>query len=235
MAILFTVGIKRTDVSKSVRNALIALFSLAGVASASPAGAQGFQPVPVYQGCAAAAPMSGRTFYVDPAAQNGNGSRQQPFAKISDALGIASGGDSILLKSGSYGDVAITGSNKDFITIAAQEGQKPVLSKLTIGTGRPASHWRFTGLTITGFDKGGLQANGWAWHAALAIMAASDNIIFDRNIVATTLEEYKWMPDVRGVASPNSPSSGLFVNNSSCVSIVGNHFSNVFNGIMVGR
>jgi hypothetical protein len=93
------------------------------------------------------------TYYSDPAAGSatGDGSAKAPWPELEDLaaggqLGKLQGGDTLLLRSGNHGDVRISGDNAQFITIAAEPGQTPKLSRLEITRG---SKWRIKGLTIT--------------------------------------------------------------------------------------
>jgi hypothetical protein len=107
------------------------------------------------------------TFTCDPARgdRSGNGSVERPWRTIEEVLaarlvqlrgpdGKASNpnapvgpGDTILLRSGYHGEIRIaSGYNDAFITIAADKGQTPQVSRVEIGEGRK---WRIQGLTIS--------------------------------------------------------------------------------------
>ncbi len=81
--------------------------------------------------CASAA-----TFYSDPVAgkAGGDGSAKSPWPKFEEVansgkLAQLQGDDTLLLRSGDHGDVKISGDNAKFITIAAEPGQSPRLSR----------------------------------------------------------------------------------------------------------
>lgn len=93
------------------------------------------------------------TFYSDPVAGNaaGDGSPMAPWPKLQDLAASGKipqlhGGDTLLLRSGNHGEVRISGDNAQFITIAAEPGHAPQLSRLEVSSG---SKWRIKGLIIT--------------------------------------------------------------------------------------
>lgn len=93
------------------------------------------------------------TFYVDPVKgkATGDGSAETPWRTLREvvnggALKKVAPGDTILLRSGYHGEVTLSGENTETITIAAEAGQRPALSRLTIPSGR---RWRIRGLTIS--------------------------------------------------------------------------------------
>lgn len=192
-------------------------------------------PPPVYPGCAAAPTVFGHTYHVDPASQHGDGSRQAPFPTLAQAVAAAHGGDLISLAGGRYGAVSISGVNAAFVTVAAKPGQTPILSSLKVGPNKPASHWRFVGLTISGFSTAGLDPGShWQTHVANVMLHNSDNVIFDRNTIESAPGELQWQPEVRGVDSPTSVATGVLADNNYCLAFVKNTIHNVFTGIAIG-
>ncbi|MBN9554220.1 MAG: right-handed parallel beta-helix repeat-containing protein [Alphaproteobacteria bacterium] len=180
--------------------------------------------------CSAPGAGSGRTLTVDPSSP-----RPGSYSDIASALKAAKPGDTISLMSGDYGELKLSGMNQSgFITIAAAPGQTPRFSKLSIGGYRPASHWRISGLTVSGFSNYGLYPNGWTMHKPLVTIGNSDNIIFERSTVQSQAGEYTWQPEIPGTASPTAVSQGVFATQSSCMSIVENKFSNVWSGVETG-
>ncbi len=115
--------------------------------------------------CPAGRPAA--TFHCDPARgrPSGNGRAEQPWRTIEEVraarLGQIRGpdgkasnptapvrpGDTILLRSGYHGEIRIaTGYNDAFITIAAEKGHAPQVSRVDIGEG---SRWLIRDLTIS--------------------------------------------------------------------------------------
>ncbi len=93
------------------------------------------------------------TYHVDPAkgASDGDGSAQRPWKTLEEIIGRGllkqiKGGDTILLKTGYHGAAVFSGDNASTVTIAATEGQRPTLSRLTISSG---SNWCVRGLVIS--------------------------------------------------------------------------------------
>lgn len=180
--------------------------------------------------CSAPGAGSGRTLTVDPSSP-----RPGAYSDIASALKAAKPGDTISLMNGDYGELKLSGMNQGgFITITAAPGQTPRFSKLSIGGYRPASHWRISGLTVSGFSNYGLYPNGATAHKPLVTIGEGDNIIFERNIVQSQAGKYAWQPEVSGIASPTAVSSGINAGQVSCVSIVENRIHNVWDGIAIG-
>ena len=99
------------------------------------------------------APLLAETYHVDPAkgSEDGDGSAAKPWKTLAEVakakqLATLKGGDTVLLASGYHGDVALAGDNASTITIAADKGAKPQLSRLTIKSG---SNWLVKGLIIS--------------------------------------------------------------------------------------
>lgn len=195
-------------------------------ASAKPSVTGDFFPV-----CEKFPEGSGRTLTVDPQGRAANALPNLPAA-----LKAARPGDTIALTTGDYGDFTLTGANQGgFITLAAASGQTPRFTRLTIGTNRDrASHWRLTGLTVSGFGNAGKWQNGGIIHRGLVAIGNSDNIIFDGNAVNSRPGQIEWKSEEDAFAANETLSGGVSVNQGSCISISDNHITNVFNGIMFG-
>lgn len=174
---------------------------------------------------------TGRTLVVDPQSRM-SGS----FPNIAAALKLAKAGDTVSLMSGDYGDLTITGMNQGgFLTLAAAPGQTPHFTGIVIGTPRDrASHWRLTGLTVSGFRKAQKWPNGAIVHPGLVAVGNSDNIVLENNIVNSAPGAIEWKSEAEAFAAGQSLSGGISVNGASCVSITANHITNVFNAIMFG-
>lgn len=96
--------------------------------------------------------ISGDTYYVDAATGDdaNPGTDALPFATITHALSVVKGGDGILVRDGDYGDLEF-GANgnlpievvfEDWVTLKAQEGHRPVLGQVKLGTlGRADNGW----------------------------------------------------------------------------------------------
>jgi len=88
--------------------------------------------------------IPGALYYVD--AHHGSdsnpGTDTEPFPSITHALAQVSGGDGIIVRDGSYGDLAFGASGglaiaevfSDWVTIRAEEGHDPAVGKVVLGT-----------------------------------------------------------------------------------------------------
>lgn len=204
---------------------ILALLLLSCPARAWAVTAHDFFPI-----CAAPSGGSGQTLIVDPAA-----GQKSSYPTIAAAQKVAKPGDKIDLMTGNYGDVVIAGINQnDFITIEAAPGQTPRFTKLMIGSGNGgASHWRLTGLTISSFSTG-RWANGAVAHKSMIYIANSDNIIFERNNIFSQAGDFAWQSEITGPPDAPAVSDGIGADQVSCISLIENRISNVFNAIMVG-
>jgi hypothetical protein len=166
--------------------------------------------------CTAPGASTGRTLTVDPSSRSPGS-----LSTIDAAMKTARPGDVISLASGDYGELKITGANQGgFVTVAAAPGQTPKFTRISV----KGSHWRLTGLTVTGHYSQG----------ALVNIADSDNIIFEKNTVASKIGTMSWGPELIAKNNPEPLSSGVFANQSFCISVTGNRISNVFNALMTG-
>jgi len=129
------------------------------------------------------------TYYSDPAAgtAGGDGSAGAPWPKLQDApLSKLQGGDTLLLRSGYHGDVKISGDNTQFITIAAEPGQTPQLSRLEITRG---SKWLVRGLTISpSFAPAPYKDN----MVTLGEGGKSSELVLEDCFLYTALDSSKW-------------------------------------------
>jgi len=186
---------------------------------------------PVYSGCAAPPTVFRRVLVVDPARSQGDGSARAPFPRLDQALAQARAGDLVLLRSGDYGKVSISGVNTGFITVAAAAGQEPVLKGLRVESN--ASYWRLSGLRIVGAPDP-VMDGGWPVHPPLVRFFGGDNIVFDRNTVATTLDDFPWEAWEQGRQPSRFLSNGVMTESGVCVSLAGNTLRNLFDGIAAG-
>lgn len=171
-----------------------------------------------FPNCAKPTASTGRTLTVNPQAR-GQGS----YASLSAAIQAARPGDTVSLVTGEYGDLTLTGANQgDFITIAAGQGQTPRFTKVRIS--KPASRWKLSGLTVSGFSA---KTEGY-----LLTVLGGDNIILERNKLNSQPGALAWKPYVAN--SPDTPSHGINARQSSCISIQDNEIRNVFHGMEFG-
>ncbi|MBE0536597.1 MAG: right-handed parallel beta-helix repeat-containing protein [Phycisphaerae bacterium] len=95
-------------------------------------------------------PAWGAAYYVDPV--NGNaanpGSAERPWLSLKEALapGRLAAGDTVYLRTGDYGSIAITGRHDGFVTLQAVEGQQARASSVRF---RNARFWCIRGLTVS--------------------------------------------------------------------------------------
>lgn len=129
------------------------------------------------------------TYYSDPAkgTPEGDGSANSPWPKLQDApLSKLQGGDTLLLRSGNHGDVKISGDNASVVTIAAEPGQTPQLSRLDILKG---SKWRVKGLTISSsFAPEPYKGN----MVTVAESGPGSDITVEDCFIYTVLDSSKW-------------------------------------------
>jgi len=199
----------------------LAILAFCHVTQAGAKTASDFFPI-----CTAPGASTGRTLTVDPSSRSPGG-----LSTIDAAMKAAHPGDVISLAGGDYGELKITGANQGgFVTIAAAPGQTPKFTRISI----KGSHWRLTGLTVSGFSNYGLYPNGSVIRKPLVSIGDSDNIIFEHNIVQSQAGQYDWKPEVPRMPSPTAVSSGISAMQSSCVSLVENRVSNVWDAISIG-
>ncbi len=151
------------------------------------------------------------TFYVDPenGKMDGDGSADKPWstleAVVADKLGAVKPGDTILLRTGYHGDVNISQARNDaVITVAAEEGHKPVLSRLAVSR---ASKWTFRGLTITPsaakeYQKCTIVSLG------LRKKEPSSDLVIEDCFIYSVLDTSKWSAEDWGARACNGISLG---------------------------
>ena len=93
------------------------------------------------------------TYYADPASGNiaNGGSSALPWSTLEEVISsgkinLLAPGDTLLLRNGYHGSITLSGNNSLVKTIAAEDGQKPQISKLVLTSG---SKWTIKGLTIS--------------------------------------------------------------------------------------
>ncbi len=104
------------------------------------------------------------TFYVEPekGTAEGDGSKGRPWKTLEEVvskggLKKVKGGDTVLLGEGFHGEVKFAGENESVVTIAAAEGKRPTLSRLTISSGK---NWMVKGLVVSpSLGKEGYKGN----------------------------------------------------------------------------
>ena len=170
-----------------------------------------------YSGCAAPPSSFAKAFTATPTT----------FGSI---LNAAAAGDVIYLNSGAYGAVSISNRKySQFLTIKAGPGQTPVLSSLAVNS---ASHMVFSGLTINANGVRSKSPNG-----ILVNLAASNNIVFENNIVESTSSAFPWKAETTNetiIDASIAPSDGVSAPQDYCLALNNNQIKNVFNGIYVG-
>lgn len=179
-----------------------------------------------FSNCARPSDSGGRVLTVDPN-RHGVGS----YSDIAGALQVAKPGDTISLMTGDYGNLALNGINQGaFISIVGAKGQTPKFTNIFIGGFKPASRWRLSHLTISGFVP---SADKKA-QATLIVMANSDNIVIDDSDLYAQDGVIDWQALVPAKSPTNGVPNGISARQSSCVTIVNNRLRNIFNGIDFG-
>jgi len=133
------------------------------------------------------------TYYADPV--NGNnsnpGSAALPWKTLAEVVSTGkittlASGDTLLLRSGYHGSVSLSGNNAQIITIAAESGQKPELSKLIFTSG---SKWTIKGLTIS--PSFATPYTG-GYIVTLAEGGASSEIVLEDCFIYNVLDTSAW-------------------------------------------
>jgi hypothetical protein len=111
------------------------------------------------------------TFYVAPAGNDSNaGTQASPFRSITKAQSVASSGDTVLLRGGTYSSFTIAGSDSNYnfvhhitksgITYAAFTGETPIFNFSSVTTAKRVAAFRIasgvTGVTFRGFQVTGV-------------------------------------------------------------------------------
>jgi len=175
--------------------------------------------------CTSAPTATVNKLVVDPNHRTGS------YSDINSAIRDAKPGDTIELMTGNYGALALSGINSGFISITAAPGQTPQFRKISIGGSKPASHWRLSGLTVSGMSP---PSNGKWTHDKLILVLDSDNIILENNTVFSAGADMNWAPEDPGAPVTDAPSDGISARQSRCITIADNKLKNIFNGIDFG-
>ncbi len=182
----------------------------------------------VYNGCAkpsSAAPA--HAYYVDPVrgSMTNDGSQSHPWstleavAKGGKLTSIVKPGDAVYLRDGNHGNVIFKNVvNTDFITIAADQGQTPVLKQLyVLGVGK----WNFQGLTVEGAKDPNV--------ADLVDIVNSSDVIFNQGTVRAQADTSAWTKQDWRDKAP----LGLIAGNDSCLAVTNSNVANIRRGIAV--
>lgn len=168
--------------------------------------------------------------YVDPVngSADGNGSSSRPWRVLQDVVdtGKAQPGDTIWLRSGYHGTLSIDGRyNTAIITIAAQPGQTPGLSQVTITA---SANWRLRGLHISPSFAPAYEArtmvriaNGGPDRPARDIIVEDCRLFSVEDTASWTLRDW------------NEKAANAFQAGGTRITIRGNHAKNVNFGISV--
>jgi hypothetical protein len=193
----------------------------------------------IADGCAnPGTPASRNTFYVDPAkgSMSNDGSAARPWSTLAEVLDskrklVATPsapikpGDIIYLNGGDHGNVQVAGAvNTDFITVQAAPGQTPTLRSLRVNG---SAKWMFAGLKVQGAGDGSTQSLPGSGLIEFGRSGLTSNIVFAGNSVSTIDDASRWT-DTDWVKKPFA--TGL-TTSATCVTISGNHFSNLRNAV----
>lgn len=159
------------------------------------------------------------TYYSDPdtGSESGDGTAKAPWPKLQDLaasgkLANLQGGDTLLLRSGNHGNVKISGDNAEPVTIAAEAGQTPQLSRFEITKG---SKWVVKGLTISpSFGTETYKGN----MVVLAEGGTGSEIVLEDCFLYSALDSSKftaeeWMKAPSGIMSGRNGSKITLRNN----------------------
>lgn len=149
--------------------------------------------------------------------------RNNPNAPIKpgDAIFLRSGDHGSIILQGTYGGPLVGYDNSDFITIAAEPGQTPLLRELKVLGG---NKWVFEGLTIENIHQNLFNPGD----SLVTLEGPHKDIVITGNHIMSTADASQW----GATEWLKNSSDGLFdyaplYNGASCISIVGNHFKNV--------
>jgi hypothetical protein len=194
--------------------------------------------IEVPTGCATPLERSNfHSFYVDPAngSMNNDGSALAPWSTLEavvsanlfyDSRKYPSApihpGDVIYLRSGNHGSPRLYGIvNSDFVTIKAAPGQVPILAHLEVNG---SAKFIFQDLILANTSSTALSRIDQT-----STFGASRDLIFIGNTLYAKSDVSSWSPPdwVR-----EAPFAG-FLTAGSCMSILGNHFRNLKNGMQI--
>lgn len=133
------------------------------------------------------------TYYADPVSgsMDNPGTQEKPWKTLAEVaksgkLKTLAGGDTLLLRSGFHGMVTFEGDNSGMVTIAAEKGQKPELSRLQLTKG---SNWTIKGLIVSpSFGNQPYEKD----IVKLGDGGPSKDIILEDCFVYTTLDTSSW-------------------------------------------
>lgn len=156
---------------------------------------------------------------------------QPAVEKTGPDTGPIAPGDEILLMSGNYGDVWLSGPgaeilNSDFLTVAAAPGQTPVLTSLFVaGTNK----WVFNGLKVQSLKPAALSGNSLVTIKDGGAKLPTSDIVLENMIISSqdnvqAWSQAQWIADARNGFSALSSAGGA---NTKCVSLTGSHISNI--------
>jgi hypothetical protein len=212
-----------TFAAAAVASGALAILAAAAAAPRATASSPGLADLTVAAGCdRPTAVMRGRTFYVDPArgSDSGDGSAARPWATLAQVIQRHQqefrAGDQIVLASGEHGGAMISQKNNGFVVITAAPGAKAHVDGLMI-TG---SHWIVQGLDVQQPRPGKLVTIG----------RGAQNIIFDRNHIASQDDVQDWTPtdwSNKAAGAINVDGRG----GTRCITISNNEIRNVTNPI----
>ncbi len=177
--------------------------------------------------------ISGTKFYVDATkgSDQNSGSESEPFKTLLYALNKVKGGDGIVLRNGNYGDLIYGANNgkpipevfNDWVTIVAQQGHKPELEHVVLGTWSDASGSNQIPWTTTGNSNLHLRIDGISILNQLEIYGS--RYVDIRNCTISTQGE---------LSELNAKGSGISVMNGQYISLSKNliHHSGVGVAVM---
>jgi hypothetical protein len=176
---------------------------------------------------AALASGAERVFCADPEKGDdaADGSRERPWKTLAGAaragrLKALEAGGTLLLRSGDHGAVTLSGDNKEMVTIAAEEGQKPRISRLEI---RQGSKWTIKGLTVS-------PSFGKPYKGSIVTLAEggpSSELVLENCFVYTALDTSAWK-----VEDWMKANSGIFMGrHGTRITLRNNHVQNTRFGI----
>jgi peptidoglycan hydrolase-like protein with peptidoglycan-binding domain len=153
--------------------------------------------------------------------------------KAVNPTGAIHAGDEILLMSGNYGAITVTGDNSDFITIAAAPGQTPVLATLNFAG---ANKWIAQGLKVQSLSTG---ADTYKALVTISLnwLGPDNNIILDHNNISSADSTASWTTQASWLA--NAQNAGISMDDGTsplmgCLTVTNNTVSNVLTGVSMG-
>jgi peptidoglycan hydrolase-like protein with peptidoglycan-binding domain len=187
--------------------------------------------ISVYPGCAApSGAPSAHTFYVDPVngIDTNDGSSAKPWKTLTQAKfagniktpkGPVMGGDTVLLRSGNFGTINITGvTNSDFVTVAPDVGASPVIAYLRVDADQK---FIFKNLTFFNQVTGPLTRID-----SSTFLGVSSNIIYIGNTFSSGADLSSWTQ----ADWLNKAANGITLG-GSCNAVLQNRIFNVYNGM----